>query len=252
MVDISDEREVETERRLRRVLAAAVVEDVAGEWRFVRYDGEVAPARALATVSDADGWCALVPADEGPDERFALLQITFRRGLDNSGFVGWLASAIKRATGSGVFVICGDNPDRGGIFDYWGYPPAVAGGVRAAIASLASDEVDPLSLDLRVFRVVATSSASAISAETVFEFREQPGGLVTASYSGGAVVRGELVGWRAGARVDLGYTQLHGDETIHCGRSSAHLDLGGKRLRLLEQYAFADGRTGENVLEAVA
>jgi len=46
----------------------------------------------------------------------------FDNGADNSGFVGWLASLLKRELGTGVFVTCGQNSNRGGIFDYWGSP----------------------------------------------------------------------------------------------------------------------------------
>ena len=41
---------------------------------------------------------------------------------DNSGFVGWLASHLKTKLGTGLFVTCGQNTKRGGIFDYWGCP----------------------------------------------------------------------------------------------------------------------------------
>ncbi len=46
----------------------------------------------------------------------------FKCGLDNSGFVGWLASKIKLDLGTGVFVVCGQNNRKGGIFDYLGCP----------------------------------------------------------------------------------------------------------------------------------
>ncbi|MBA3339895.1 MAG: hypothetical protein H0T54_09185, partial [Geodermatophilaceae bacterium] len=46
----------------------------------------------------------------------------FPYGLDNSGFVGWLGSVLKHELGTGVFVVCGQNSRRGGIYDYWGCP----------------------------------------------------------------------------------------------------------------------------------
>ena len=39
--------------------------------------------------------------------------------------MGWLASHLKRVVGTGVFVVCGQNSKRGGIFEYWGVPAAV-------------------------------------------------------------------------------------------------------------------------------
>jgi hypothetical protein len=37
-------------------------------------------------------------------------------------FVGWLANHLKDKFGTGVFVTCGQNSSRNGIFDYWGCP----------------------------------------------------------------------------------------------------------------------------------
>ena len=116
----------------------------------------------------------------------------FTPHIDNSGYVGWLATAVKQRLGSGVFVICGDNPRRGGIFDYLGYPLEVADAVRALIDELRRPAgADPLDLYLHVFEVEQTSAACAISRDTVFEFREHAGG-VEASYAGGLELR-----WRA-------------------------------------------------------
>jgi hypothetical protein len=56
--------------------------------------------------------------------------------LDNSGFVGWLASHLKTAVGTGVFVVCGQNTRRGGIFDYWGVPVEAADAVLAEVRRL--------------------------------------------------------------------------------------------------------------------
>jgi hypothetical protein len=52
-------------------------------------------------------------------------RMTAPAGMDNSGFVGWLATEFKRRLGTGVFVVCGQNRDRGGIYDYWGCPVQV-------------------------------------------------------------------------------------------------------------------------------
>src|SRR5438105_4110195 len=153
MVSISREHSVATEKRLLSVLRRSSVTHLPEVWSFVRFDGAL-PADALAAVRDPDGWCALVPArDARESEQFRLTSIVFPAGVDNSGFVGWMASTIKRRLGSGVFVVCGDNPDRGGIFDYWGYPLEIADAVPALIDSLRRQATDTTSLDLRVFQV---------------------------------------------------------------------------------------------------
>src|SRR5688572_5603300 len=139
MVSISTERPVESERRLRAVLRTTRLAHLPGAWGFRRVAGAAPasgapPAEAIATVRDVDGWCALVPADSG--ERFGLTMSTFAPDIDNSGYVGWLATVIKERLGSGVFVVCGDNPGRGGIFDYLGYPLEIADAVHALIDEL--------------------------------------------------------------------------------------------------------------------
>jgi len=60
----------------------------------------------------------------------------FTPGLDNSGFVGWLAAHLKARLGTGVLVVCGQNSQRGGIFDYWGAPLSVSAKVIAEIRRL--------------------------------------------------------------------------------------------------------------------
>jgi hypothetical protein len=251
VVSISHERPVESERRLLTVLRAAEVVHLDGIWTFQRYVDQ-APPEAVATVRDDEGWCALVPAASGPGERFGLTRTTFPAGIDNSGFVGWLTTTIKRRLGSGVFVVCGDNPGRGGIFDYLGYPIRIADDVRGLIDDLRSQPAgDPLDLDLHVFEVVETSPTSAISADTVFEFREQDG-VVEAAYMGGAVVRGLLTGRRDGDRVQSVYAQLHGDGQLRSGTNDMRLQrtVAG-RLRLVEEFRWSDGRSGRNVLQSL-
>ncbi|MGH3464273.1 MAG: DUF6196 family protein [Kribbellaceae bacterium] len=128
MVDVSWETEEQTDRRLRQVIAAAklVVHD--GFWHFEESPAASPPplsGQTLAVVRDEDSWSALIPMIDEPSEsveRFGVFSIHFPPGVDNSGFVGWLATHLKRRLGTGVFVVCGSNRARGGIYDYWGCP----------------------------------------------------------------------------------------------------------------------------------
>ncbi|WP_280394542.1 DUF6196 family protein [Nocardia brasiliensis] len=71
-------------------------------------------------------------------EKFGLFSFHFPTGMDNSGFVGWLAGHLKRALGTGVFVVCGSNRERGGIYDYWGCPVELLAAVEREIETLRS------------------------------------------------------------------------------------------------------------------
>lgn len=252
MVSISHERPVESEARLRAVLRAAQLVHLPGTWCFERVEGDLLP-QALAMVKDVDGWCALVPATTHACEPFGVTLTTFPPQIDNSGYAGWLATTIKQRLGSGVFVICGDNPHRGGIFDYLGYPLEMADAVRTLIHELRLPTgSDPLDLDLHVFEVLTTSPASAISQDTWFEFHERKG-IVEASYSGGPIATGRLVGRREHDQVSAAYTQLGVDGRVQTGTATMHVEKDPDgHLLLTEEYHWPDGATGRNVLRSAA
>ncbi|HEU5026180.1 MAG TPA: DUF6196 family protein [Spirillospora sp.] len=126
MVSVSMETAEQTEQRLRRVIAEAelVVHD--GVWCFEESPADQPPAltpETLAVVRDEETWSRLVPFQQSDGvERFGIFSFHFADQVDNSGFVGWLATHLKTELGTGVFVICGSNRARGGIYDYWGCP----------------------------------------------------------------------------------------------------------------------------------
>jgi hypothetical protein len=92
------------------------------------------------------------------------------------------------------------------------------------------------SLDGRRFRSVANEGGE-VGAETVFSYAEDAGGDVWASYSGGGIRRGYLVGRRDGDRLDFRYAQLNDagrTATGHCVATVSTLPDG--RLRLDETW----------------
>ena len=141
---VSQESPEQVEARLRRVVAAASLVARDDEYAFVERPLAEFPlalvAQALAFVRDDQVWSALVPSTDPAAERFFVFSFHFADGLDNSGFVGWLASRLKRALGTGVFVVCGQNSGRGGIFDYWGAPAAMRERVEAELAALRTGD----------------------------------------------------------------------------------------------------------------
>lgn len=139
---VSNESPEQVEARLRKVMANAELRVLPGDFAFIECPVSHFPnelvSQALALVRDDEVWSALVPATSAAAERFMVFSFHFRPNEDNSGFVGWLASSLKQALGTGVFVVCGQNSGRGGIFDYWGAPAALREEVLDALVGLRS------------------------------------------------------------------------------------------------------------------
>jgi hypothetical protein len=127
---VSQETAAQTQARLLRVIAAAELVVYDRPYAFEEVSVDRFPSHhigdALAFVRDSSVWSALVPQKHPAKEAFSIFSFHFQPNLDNSGFVGWLASHLKATVGTGVFVVCGQNSARGGIFDYWGAPLSVA------------------------------------------------------------------------------------------------------------------------------
>lgn len=139
MVTISKETPEQTGQRLRQVIRSAELVAFEGDWSFQEAPLDSPPELSpelLAVVRDESTWSWLAPARPDAAERFALFSFHFADGLDNSGFVGWLAVELKRRLGTGVFVVCGQNSARGGIYDYWGAPAELRAEAARVIADL--------------------------------------------------------------------------------------------------------------------
>ena len=140
MVHISQETPEETDARLEEVTTRCDLEVFEGFYAFSEFPPDRFPdlvhPDALALVRDDDVWSQLAPHDGKTGEAFAVFRLHFPPDVDNSGFVGWLATRLKRRFGTGVFVVCGHNHARGGIFDYWGCPTGVADDVLGEVRGL--------------------------------------------------------------------------------------------------------------------
>lgn len=147
MVDISHETKEATHLRLLDVIREAILHVHSGRYRFNEFSSEefedALDPQALAIIRDGNLWSQLVPAQDDEGETFAVFSFHFPAGRDNSGFVGWLASHLKDCLGTGVFVICGYNSTRGGVFDYWGCPAIVADEVFAELQALICRQDGP-------------------------------------------------------------------------------------------------------------
>jgi hypothetical protein len=105
--------------------------------------------------------------------------------------------------------------------------------------------------DGRVFRPVSNVGGE-VGAETVFAYRQR-GRIVTADYSGGAVVVGHLIGIVDDeGLLDLRYHQVNtaGElRTGTCRTTPEVLDDGRLRLHEAWRWTSGDGSAGTSVLE---
>lgn len=143
---ISHETPTQTEARLRRVLATADWRVQPGFFAFREFPVAASfPAacagEALAFVRDEQVWSVLMPCVDPAAELLTVFSFHFATDLDNSGFVGWLASHLKAVLGTGVLVVCGHNGARGGVFDYWGVPASLGTAALAEVKRLR--QLDP-------------------------------------------------------------------------------------------------------------
>ena len=138
---ISKETTRQTKSRLLKVLKASNFQVLKGTYYFKEFytNKFTFYEDSLAYVKDDDIWSCLIPAKNSKTENFKIFSFHFIEGLDNSGFVGWLATELKKEFGTGVFVICGQNSNNGGIFDYWGCPIDIADKIIEHIFYLIKD-----------------------------------------------------------------------------------------------------------------
>ncbi|WP_051812860.1 hypothetical protein [Kitasatospora sp. MBT63] len=108
------------------------------------------------------------------------------------------------------------------------------------------------SVDGLVFAPVGPAEHGEVDGSTRFAYREQDG-VVWASYAGGEIVHGRLVGTRAGDTLKFRYVQLNrGGETAggHCVSLLSRLPDG--RLRLDETWRWESrGGSGTSAVEEV-
>ena len=140
---ISKETHEQIQLSLLNVLSHAEIKIYEEEYAFEEFAEKnfslKAKSEALAIVRDGEVWSQLVPSKDLAQERFKIFKFYFKEALDNSGFIGWLATRLKDKIGTGVFVICGQNNGRGGIYGYWGCPIDVAQSVMEEIQNLVGE-----------------------------------------------------------------------------------------------------------------
>jgi len=112
------------------------------------------------------------------------------------------------------------------------------------------DPTPPLSLDGRNLRVVASGSASEVDGRTVLRCK-QHGPIVIATYRGGRVRSGYLIGKWQGEELACDYIQVSTDDVVDKGHSVCRLaQLPDGRLRLEENFTWdSKPGSGRNVFQ---
>ncbi|ELZ77572.1 MULTISPECIES: hypothetical protein [Haloferax] len=106
------------------------------------------------------------------------------------------------------------------------------------------------SLDGRVFKSVANAESGDVGGDTHFWF-DQSGDLIHATYRGGTVRLGHLVGRHRGDTLDFRYSHVTDDGTTATGHSTDRIErLEDGRLRLHEDWSWdSKPGSGTSVLE---
>ncbi|WP_244250623.1 hypothetical protein [Arthrobacter crystallopoietes] len=107
-------------------------------------------------------------------------------------------------------------------------------------------------LDGKVFAAVANTASGEVGRTTRFHYR-QDGRMIWAEYSGGAVVRGYLVGTRDGDRLDFRYSHLNINLQTANGVCASKLEvLKDGRIRLHETWQWESRpERGTSVVEEI-
>ena len=103
-------------------------------------------------------------------------------------------------------------------------------------------------------RVVKTAAAGVVNFETIFQFEQDESGVVSASYSGGGVIKGFLVGKIDGNALTFRYCQADERGRLDGGVSDCELErTSDGRIRPIEHFRWESrDEVGENIFEEIA
>lgn len=78
-------------------------------------------------------------------------------------------------------------------------------------------------LDNRQFQLLVNSDNGAVSDQTTFHYTEEDG-LVTATYAGGSVIEGQIIGkWISDDQLDMRYHCILQDHSLKAGKAIAQV-----------------------------
>ncbi|GAA3328315.1 hypothetical protein GCM10017711_35530 [Paeniglutamicibacter sulfureus] len=123
----------------------------------------------------------------------------------------------------------------------------------AIVRSMSTEtapQADTVSLDGRVFCGVENSATGEVGQSTTFTYH-QDHEVVWAEYSGGAVVRGYLVGTRNADKLNFRYVHLGANKETSTGVCESVIEvLDDGRVRFHESWAWESRpETGNSIVE---
>jgi hypothetical protein len=108
--------------------------------------------------------------------------------------------------------------------------------------------------DERVFGSISNSETGDVGSGTTFHYHQQ-GGIVWATYQGGAIAFGTLIAQvQKDGSLDMRYQHVTADGAIKAGRCHSRPEiLTDGRIRLHEQWRWTEGGTeaGESIIEEI-
>lgn len=109
-----------------------------------------------------------------------------------------------------------------------------------------------INYDNKIFRPVNNTENGETSEETIFVYRQE-GNIVTASYSGGKIIMGHLIGIvHAAGQIDMRYHQINTNGDLMTGVCTSTPEiLPNGKIRLHEQWQWTSGdrTSGHSILE---
>jgi hypothetical protein len=104
------------------------------------------------------------------------------------------------------------------------------------------------------FKAVANTDNGETSEETIFEY-QQSGNILTATYSGGAIVKGHLIGLvDAAGHIDMRYHQVNQAGLLMTGKCYSTpeiMDNGKIRLHEIWEWTSGDCSKGNSIIEEI-
>ncbi len=102
------------------------------------------------------------------------------------------------------------------------------------------------------FSAISNSTNGETSAETIFHYR-QTGNILSATYTGGKIVHGQLIGLVDDAgNIDMRYHQVNTDGELMTGACTSQPELmANGKIRLHERWQWTSGdlSKGESIIE---